>query len=56
MFENRVVRIIFGSNKEEIGDIRERHNEELHKIYSSSNNMRVFDSRTMRCAGDGTYV
>jgi hypothetical protein len=35
MFENRVLRGIFGPNKDEIiGGWRELHNEELHSLYS----------------------
>jgi hypothetical protein len=37
MFENRVLRRIFGSKKYEVtGDWRKPHNEALHNLYSSS--------------------
>jgi hypothetical protein len=36
VFENRVLRRIFGPKKDEvIGDWRKFHNEELHNLYSS---------------------
>jgi hypothetical protein len=35
VFENRVLRRIFGSKRDEIiGDWRHLHNEELHSLYS----------------------
>jgi hypothetical protein len=52
VFENRVLRRIFGPKKDEVsGDWRELHNEELHNLYSSSNTIRIMKSRTMRRAG-----
>jgi hypothetical protein len=42
VFENRVLRIIFGPKRdEETGGWRELHNEELHNLYSSPNIIRV---------------
>jgi hypothetical protein len=42
MFENRVVRRIFGPKREEVtGDWRKLHNEELHNLYSSPNIIRM---------------
>jgi hypothetical protein len=36
VFENRVLRRIFGPKRDEvIGDWRKLHNEELHRFYSS---------------------
>jgi hypothetical protein len=36
VFENRVLRKIFGLRRDEVkGDWRKLHNEELHKLYSS---------------------
>ena len=52
VFENRVLRRIFGPRKEEItGEWRRLHNEELNVLYSSSNIVRVIKSRRMRWAG-----
>ena len=46
LFENRVLRRIFGPKREEIRtEWRRIHNEELHAPYSSTNIIRVIDSR-----------
>jgi hypothetical protein len=38
VFENRMLRRIFGPKRDKVtGDWRKRHNEELHKFYSSPN-------------------
>jgi hypothetical protein len=51
VFENRVLRRIFGPKKDEVtGDWRKLHNEELHNLYSSPNIMRMIRSRRMRWA------
>jgi hypothetical protein len=41
VFENRVLRKIFGPKKEEDGSWRKLHNDELHSLYSSPNIVRV---------------
>jgi hypothetical protein len=52
MFENRVLRGIFGSRRDEVtGEWRRLHNEELYDLYSSRNIIRVIKSRRMRWAG-----
>jgi hypothetical protein len=51
VFENRVLRKIFGSEREEDGSWRKLHNNELHSLYSSPNIVRVIKSRRMRWAG-----
>jgi len=52
VYENRVLRRIFGPRREEItGERRRLHNEELNDLYSSPNIVRVIKSRRMRWAG-----
>jgi hypothetical protein len=52
MFENRVLRRIFGPKRDEVtGEWRKLHNEELHALYSSTNIVLVIKSRRMRWAG-----
>jgi hypothetical protein len=50
VFENRVLKIIFGPKWEKAG-WRRLHNEELHNLYASLNIIRVIRSRRMRWAG-----
>jgi hypothetical protein len=51
-FENRVLRRIFGPNRDEVtGEWRRLHNEELHNLNSPSNVIRMTKSRKMRWAG-----
>jgi hypothetical protein len=51
VFENRVLRKIFGPEREVDGSWRKLHNDELHSLYSSPNIDRVIKSRRMRWAG-----
>jgi len=46
VFENMVLRRIFGPKREEVtGECRKVHNEELNDLYSSPNNARVIKLR-----------
>jgi hypothetical protein len=52
VFENRVLRRIFGSKRDEVtGDCRKLHNQELHSLCSSLRIIKVIKSRRMRWAG-----
>jgi hypothetical protein len=51
VFENRVLRRIFGPKREEDGSWRKLHNGEIYSLYSSLNIVRVIKSRRMRWAG-----
>jgi len=53
VFENRVLRRIFGPKREEDGSWRKLHNDELHSLYSSPNIVRVIKSGRMWWAGHG---
>ena len=51
VFENRILRRIFGPKRHENGDWRRLHNEELHSLYRSPNTVTVIMSRRLRWAG-----
>jgi hypothetical protein len=52
VFENRVLRRIFGPKRDEVtGGWRKLRNEELHNVYSSPDIIRQVKSRRMRWAG-----
>jgi len=52
VFENMVLRRIFGPRREEVtGKMRRLHNEELNDLYPSLNIVRVITARRMRWAG-----
>jgi hypothetical protein len=48
VYENRVLRRIFGPKREEGESWRKLHNDELHSLYFSPNIVRVIKSRRMR--------
>jgi hypothetical protein len=63
VFENRVLRRIFGPKRDEVtGEWRKLHNWELHNLYSSPDIIRQIISRRMRwmghvaCMGEGRNV
>jgi len=52
VFENRVLRRIFGPKRDEVtGEWRKMHNEELNDLHSSPNIVRVVKSKIMKWAG-----
>jgi hypothetical protein len=62
VFENNVLRRIFGPKREVDASWRKLHSNELHSLYSSPNIVRVIKSRRMRwvghvaCMGEGRGV
>jgi hypothetical protein len=51
VFENRVLRSIFGSKRDEVtGEWRKLYNEKLHNLFSSPDIIRQVKSRRMRWA------
>jgi hypothetical protein len=52
VFENRLLRRIFGSKRDETtGGWRKLPNEELHNLYSSQSIIRMIETKVMRWAG-----
>jgi hypothetical protein len=57
VFENRVLRRIFGPKREEVaGGWRRLHNEELRNLHTSLNIIRMMKSRTMRLVGHVAHM
>jgi hypothetical protein len=51
VFENRVLKRIFGPKRDEVtGELRKLHNEEMNGLYSLPNIVRVIKSRILRWA------
>jgi hypothetical protein len=52
VFENRVLRRIFGPKRDEVTrEWRRLHYKKLYALHSSSNTIRVIQSKRLRCAG-----
>jgi hypothetical protein len=57
LFENRVLRIIFGPKKDVVqGSGKKLHNEELNDLYCSPNIVRGIISRRMKWAGHVAHI
>ena len=57
MFENRVLRRVFGPMRDEVtGEWRKLHNVELSDLYSLPNIVQVVKSRKMRWAGHVAHM
>jgi hypothetical protein len=57
VFENRVLRRIFGPKRDEVtGEWRKLHIEELNNLYSSQDIIRQVKSRRMRWAGHVAHM
>jgi hypothetical protein len=57
VFENRVLREIFGAKRDEVTkEWRKLHNEELFDLYCSPNIVRVIKSNSIRWAGHVTRM
>ena len=57
MFENMVLRRIFGARSDEVtGGMEDLHNEELNDLYSSPNIVRAIKSRRMSWAGHVAHM
>jgi len=51
VFENRVLRRVFGPKRDEVTGERRKLHDELHDLYSSPNIIRMIKSRRKRWAG-----
>jgi hypothetical protein len=57
VFENRVLRRIFGPKRDEVtGEWRKLHNEKLRNLYSSPDIIRQVKSRRMRWVGHVAHM
>jgi hypothetical protein len=56
VFENRVLRRIFGPKREEDRSWRKFYNDEIHNLYSSPNISKVIKSRRMKWVGHVTCM
>jgi hypothetical protein len=54
VFENRVLRRIFGPKRDDVtGGWRKLHNEELHNLYSSPSIIKMTKLRRLKSVGNG---
>ena len=51
VFENRILMQTFRPKRDENGECRRLHNEELHSLYRSPNIVRVIKTRRLRFVG-----
>ena len=51
VFENRILRRLFGPKRDENGKWRRLHDEELHSLYCSPDRLRMNKSRRLRYPG-----
>jgi hypothetical protein len=51
MFENKMLRRIFGPKREEVTGCRKLHNEKLHNLYLSQHIIRMIKPRRLRQVG-----
>jgi hypothetical protein len=58
VFENRMLRRIFGPKRDEVtGDWRKVHNEELHNLYSSPNVITMMEyAMGTKCSTNGEKI
>ena len=56
VLNNRILRRIFGPEKDENGEWRRLHNEELHSLYCSYNIVRLIKSRRLRWTGHAARI
>jgi hypothetical protein len=57
VFENRVLRRIFGPKTDEVTEgLRKLHNEDLHNLYASPSIIKMIKSSRMRWAGHVTRM
>jgi hypothetical protein len=57
VFENRVLKRIFGPRRDEVtGGWRKLHNEELHNLYSLLSIIRMSMSSDMSCPGNAAQI
>jgi len=57
VFENKVMRRIFGPKRDEVKrEWRKLHNEELNDLHSVTNTLRVIKSRRMKWTGHVTRM